>query len=366
MTSRLDMKFKSGILVVIIMGLLAAGIAVVLAASLSSMTLTLSSTTPDDTSVDHTFDFTKGTAGTIRGVRFDYCDAGSGTCTVPTGLDTTSGTLDAAGTDNEFDAWNLDVSTNGVIRLTEDTGDASNASPIIKFGDITNPSASGDAPTTFFVRITTYTDTGDATTADGPSQVASAVIPAITVSGTQDAILELTVTGVASSTSIGDTGDTKSTTATSTSSTLPFGTFAPKDTTGAESKAVAHTIKVVTNGSSGYSASVLGSGDAMFRAGGSELISYVGVDEDWAEATTAGFGVNAQDAAGAGDEANSGDFSVAGTYEYEPIDTAKTLASSSGPTSGVDTTVVYRVQVEATQAAGDYSGTVNYTVLPNF
>ena len=194
------------------------------------------------------------------------------------------------------------------------------------------------------------------------------MIPVITVSGTQDAILELTVAAVASSTPIGDTGDVKSTTATSTVTTLPFGTFAPKDTIGAESKAVAHTIKVVTNGSSGYTASVQGnSGDAMTRAGGSEVIPYVGLNENWAEATTAGFGVNAQDAAGAGTEANTAVFSpTPGDFEYESITTAVTLASAAGPTSGVDTTVVYRVQVEATQAAGDYSGSVNYTVLPNF
>ena len=43
-----------------------------------------------------------------------------------------------------------------------------------------------------------------------------------------------------------------------------------------------------------------------------------------------------------------------------------TLASVNAPTAGVDTMVVYRVQVNVTQAAGDYTGTINYTVLPNF
>ena len=35
------------------------------------------------------------------------------------------------------------------------------------------------------------------------------------------------------------------------------------------------------------------------------------------------------------------------------------------PTNGADTTVIFRVQVDATTPAGDYTGNVNYTVLPN-
>ena len=106
----------------------------------------------------------------------------------------------------------------------------------------------------------------------------------------------------------------------------------------------------------------------MTRTGGSETIGYVSADTDWAEASTAGFGVNAQDVAGGGNEANEAVFgTVAGSLlDYEPISSAVTLASVSVPTAGNDTIVVYRVQIQATQAAGDYTGSVNYTVLPNF
>ncbi|MFQ5860426.1 MAG: hypothetical protein ACE5IG_02610 [Dehalococcoidia bacterium] len=340
------------------------------AASLTSLSLTLSSSVPDDTGVTHTFDFTVGTGGaTIRGIQYLYCTTGSGACTTPTGLSTTSAAIDAAGTDNEFDLWTVNAVTNGTVSITNATGDSTNTSPIIAFSGITNPSASGGAPTSFYVRITTYSDTGLTTVIDGPSQVVSAVIPAIVVSGTQDAILDLTVSAVSAGVSIGDSGDVKSTTSASTATTLPFGTFAPLGTGGEESKAVAHTISVVTNGAAGYSASVQGGATAaMTREGGTETISYVAANTDWVELSTAGFGVNAQDAAGAGNEANETEFgTVAGnTLQYEPISSAVTLASNTAPTAGVDTNVAYRVQVSGTQAAGDYSGTVNYTVLPNF
>ena len=101
----------------------------------------------------------------------------------------------------------------------------------------------------------------------------------------------------------------------------------------------------------------------MTRTGGSDTIAYVADGTDWAESgATVGFGVNAQDAGGAGNEANESTFGdgTGGTpLLYNGIDTAETVASSAGPTAGVDTNVAYRVQVSGSQAAGDYSGNVS-------
>ena len=86
--------------------------------------------------------------------------------------------------------------------------------------------------------------------------MASAVVPQIVLTGVMDAILELTVSAVNSSVSIGDSGDVILASATSTPTSLPFGNFAPVGTGGAESKVVAHDIRVVTNVATGYSAGV--------------------------------------------------------------------------------------------------------------
>ena len=227
---------------------------------------------------------------------------------------------------------------------------------------LTNPSeVSG--PTTFFVRITTYSDTGLTSAVDGPSQVASAVIPVVSVSATQDAILTLTVSGVNSGVNV-DTN--KGTTATSTATTLPFGTFLPLNAAGATSTVLAHTINVQTNGATGYIASVQGGSTvAMSRTGGGADISFVATETVWNEASTEGMGVSAS---GADAAADFDDNPADGTLEDEPISSATaalTLASDSAPTNGVDTTVIYWAQVDVIQAAGEYSGTINYTVLPN-
>ena len=355
----------------LLVSMMASAVPTASAASLTSMSLTLSSSEPDAAAVTHTFALTTATSGTIKGMEFEYCTTGSGACTTPTGLSTTGASISGGTTfPNEFDSFNIEVSANGLVAMTDTTGYADTAPTAltIALAGITNPSeVSG--PTTFYVRITTYSDTALSSVIDGTSQIVSAVIPVITVSGTQDAILELTVSGVSSSTTVGDASDVKTTTASSTATTLPFGNFLPLTTGGAASRAVAHVINVKTNGSSGYSATVQGGSSAMTRTGGpSDTIGYISANHDWVESASAGFGVNAQDVGGAGNEANEGVFgTVSGDdLDYEPVSSVVTLASVGAPTAGVDTMVVYRVQVTVTQPAGDYTGTINYTVLPNF
>ncbi len=350
--------------VLLLLSIMVSAMPAAYAASLTSLSLTMSSTVPGDTSVGYTFGWT-ASGSTVKGVKLEFCQEASGSCT-PLAVDfsSTSGSLGAG----PFSGFTPDFTSNSTVTATDAVGDTTSSVTQVISG-ITNTGQSGDGtPTVFYVWITTYSDTGLSSVVDGPSVVAAAVIPAISVSGTQDAILQLTVSAVSSGATIGDASDAKTTSALSTATTLPFGNFIPIGVGGAASKAVAHSINVVTNGPSGYTASVQGGSSAMTRDGGSETISYVGADTNWAEASELGFGVNAQDEAGAGNEANEGLFgTVSGdSLLYEPISSAVTLASGSVPTAGVDTMVVYRVQVNATTAAGTYSGTINYTVLPNF
>lgn len=361
----------------VLVSMLATIVPVAHADSLTSLSLALSSSVPDDTEVTHTFDFSTATAGTIRGIRFQYCTSGSGSCTTPPGMDTTSAAIDAAGTDNEFDGFTVDAGSNGAIDITDATGDSSNLSPIVAFSGITNPS--GAVVTIFYARVTTYSDTALSEVIDGPSQMPAAVIPVITLSGTQDAILQFTVAGVSAATEIGDaTNGAKVTTANSTATSVPFGTFVPDtDGTGGSdgsSRAVAQDLTVVTNGLTGYSLSVDGDDSVgVNRSGGGASIPYTGADTAWDESHpdatgTTGFGVNAQGVGSDGD-ANTGVFgTIAGAdFDYEPFATGLVLASSSGPAGGaVVTRVSFRLQVSATQAAGDYAATIAYTVLANF
>ena len=191
------------------------------------------------------------------------------------------------------------------------------------------------------------------------------------MTGQQDAILEMTIGAVNALVTVGDADDDelasgldKRTTATSTATSLPFGVFRPVTTTGQVSKTVAQTINVKTNGTTGYTASVAGdSPDGLTSNAGANSISYVATSTNWIENATTGFGVNAQNG-----EAITGTFGTVGgnDFSYHPIAPALNVANAPGPTAGANTTVVFRVQIPVTQAAGDYTGNIDYTVLPGF
>ena len=323
------------------------------AASLTNLSVSISSSTPGDTSVDYTFS-ASGTNDLLTGIKFEFCAAASGSCALPATMSFDSLTLGAG----DFSDWTIATSATDVTLTAGSTATIDSFDQVLS--GLTNPGTGGDAdPTVFFVRITTYIDGGTSTVLDGPSVVATAVIPVISVTGTQDAILQMTIVGLAVASGPID-GKTLSAAASATS--LPFGNFVPLGITSPtpSSRAVAQSINVVTNGVTGYTATVLGGASvAMTRSGGSETIAYVSGTPTWTEGAsgTAGFGVSAD-----GGDA-PGSFSG---LTYFPISSSLTIASDSAPTLGADTTVLFRVQVQATQAAGDYTGNVNYTVLPNF
>ena len=67
----------------LLLSMVVGSIPVAQAASLTSMTLTMSTSAPDATGVTHTFDYTVATAATLKGMKYEYCTSGSGACTAP-------------------------------------------------------------------------------------------------------------------------------------------------------------------------------------------------------------------------------------------------------------------------------------------
>lgn len=343
-----------------VVGIMGSVLFVAQAASLTSMTLTLSDSEPGATA---TYDFAwTGSTSAKQAVRLEFCQEASGSCTLPAGdFDSTSASL-VSGTFFDAGGWAVDASSNGVIDLSSSVADSQGAITVGISGIVNTGTTSTTEPIVFYVRITTYSDEPLTTPLDGESVVASAVIPVISVTGTQDAILQMTVAGATGTVD----NSSKSVTGTATATALPFGNFVPLGITSPppSSRALAQTINVVTNGVTGYTASVQGEANAMTRSGGSETIGYVASDVEWVEGIggTEGFGVSAE----GGDAPASFDTDTNSALEYEPISSSLVIASNSAPTNGADTTVIFRVQVDATTPAGDYSGSVNYTVLPNF
>ena len=341
----------------VLTGIMASVLFVAQAASLTNMTLSLSDSGPGVASVSYTFE-ASASGDSIRGIKFQFCKEASGSCNTPDADFSIAGATLGAG-DFATAGWTLATPTADTVTITGATITSDTTiSQVI--GSITNTGTSGtSSPIVFYAWVTTYSDTGLTASVDGLSVVAAAVIPVISVTGTQDAILEFTVTGA---TGTVDSG--KALSADATATTLPFGNFVPTgiSATPGVSRAVAQKINVTTNGVSGYTATIQGSAsEAMTHNGAGASIAYVSGGQPWNSnegvSGTTGFGVASENGHSPG---------FGSPLSYESIASALTIATNGTAALGVDTTVVFRVQVDASAAAGDYSGNVTYTVLPNF
>ncbi len=123
----------------------------------------------------HTFDFTPGSSATVGSIKLEYCTTPlpDTTCTAPTGMDASTVTT-IAGTDST--GWSLgtggDAPTASVIKITQTPAAFTNTSKNFTFGNgvgnsstdyIKNPTTENQ---TFFVRISTYSDTAWTTRVD--------------------------------------------------------------------------------------------------------------------------------------------------------------------------------------------------------
>ncbi len=105
--------------------------------------------------VKHKFDFTMPATGTWQSIKLLYCtnaDVGENNCVTPTGLDTTSATLD-----DEFGSGltgaTLNNSVNGAPYLSYVSGQSALFTQHITIGSITNPTTNNE---TFYVRLLAY------------------------------------------------------------------------------------------------------------------------------------------------------------------------------------------------------------------
>jgi hypothetical protein len=134
-------------------------------------------------SVSHKFDFITGAGGaaeSVGSIKFEYCTLARGTCTMPSGLVTTSATLNA--TQVGATGFTMVNTTNGAPYITRS---AANINPGTTLGYqldlVTNPSA---VNTTFFVRISYYTATNATGTVLDHGVVAASTADPIVLTGT--------------------------------------------------------------------------------------------------------------------------------------------------------------------------------------
>lgn len=330
---------------------------------------TTGGSTPDGV-VNHHFTFTVPNVGdlNIGSIKFEYCTTASGTCTMPTGLDTTSATL--SGTQVGATGFTIGTSSpaNGAPYITR-TAASVTAGTALQYTlvGVHNPTA---ANTTFYVRISTYTSTDRSGSPTDTGSVAASTANPIVLTGTMPESL-IFCTG-ATITTVATVPDCS----TATSGNINFNQlFSPTDTATATSQMAAST-----NATGGYSITVTGpnltSGSntipGMASAGASVRgLSNFGLNLKANTTATSNPAVGAEIAAASNGtslrgQAASG-YNTVDTFKFVSGDSVANSANGgAGPTDAQIYTVSYIVNVSGSQASGSYTTTLTYVCTATF
>lgn len=315
------------------------------AAALTTRSITLG-TSKASAVTTHQFSFTTATTASIGSIGFLYCTTASGTCTTPTGLSTTSATLDAQSGATGF---TINNTTQGAPFITRTAASiASGTALSYTLGSITNPSTT---TTSYYVRITTYTGTDGATGATDTGLVIASVAAEITVNTTINQVLTFCIyTGA----NCGAGG-----------TTVNLGTLTSTSTGNGVSK-----MDAATNGSGGYVIQYNG----PTLTSGSDIIAAIGAVATTLTQGTEQFGINATgvNSAVTGSAAPSGGSGTA-SANYNTVDnyafvasTTTQIASASGPTNSTTFTVSYVADVNGATPLGTYTTTITYVCTATF
>lgn len=167
------------------------------AADLGLRSLSINSGVPSDTGVSYTWTFTVVATSTLQSLKFEACTTAVNACTAPAGLSFSAATFGSqtgfqGGTNFAVDGTGAGGCTPAANVLCANRTDATNqtaTSRNITFGTITNPSA---VNTSFFVRVTTYSDNAYATSQDY-GVTASATVQSLTTSAAVAEVLNFCV-----------------------------------------------------------------------------------------------------------------------------------------------------------------------------
>jgi hypothetical protein len=322
---------------------------------------------------DHKFSFTVPSATTVQSVQFLYCTTATGTCTMPTGLVTTSATY--TGGAGLTTGWSIVNTTNGAPYITHSGAVSVAGADVGTVLNVTNPTATNS---TFFVRITTFTSADATTGSTDAGVVAASTATTITVTGTMPEYIQF-CTGASITVNSGIPDCTSAVTGAVTFNQE----FSPSDTATATSMMAAST-----NASSGYVITLTGT----TLTAGSNTIPTVGTTAiafNTARGTSK-FGLNlvanttttSTVAVGANINPTSNGSNLRGlpstgyaTADMFALDLtgATALAKSDNTTPGTPAptdaqayTVSYVVDVAGSQPPGTYVATLNYVCTATF
>ncbi|HMS23383.1 MAG TPA: hypothetical protein PKB09_01070 [Candidatus Saccharibacteria bacterium] len=321
----------------------------VLAAQITSRKVTLSNSGGAATGVTYTFNFTVPTATVLKSFQAQICTTASGACTTPVGWSGAASDLAAQPTNyGDASGW-TDASTASALRMTKTTNSAApTGSQTVAFNGTVNPTANN---TTFFARITTYSDDAYTTAVDS-GVVAASTSQQITLTGTIDETLTF-CTG----TSI--TGTNCGTVA---GSSVNFGSFSSTSTSSGTS-----VMAASTNADGGYSITVNGttltSGGDTISALAAQTASSIGSEQ---------FGLNLKDnttpnvgaeVSGTGSGAATANYGTADQFRFV---TGDSISSAAGNTDANTFTASYIVNVGGSTEPGTYTAIMTYICTATF
>lgn len=292
----------------------------------------------------YNFTFTAAQSTTIKSVRLQACDTASGACTQSgsaSGFSSSSPGASLSGQPTNIGSggtWTIDTSDATSLRIknTSNTGSPS-AGITVNFSNVHNPSATNS---TFYVRITTYSDDTWTTPID-TGVLATSTAGQITVTASVDETLTFTLA----------------------SDTVALGTLSTGGTgTGTSSMTVA------TNATSGYTVNY--SGDTL-KSG---LNSITAMSEAGSSSTNSKqFGINlmanttpsvGSNVTGSGSGAPLTGYGTANTFKFST--SGDSIASASVPTNSNTFTTSYIANIDGSTAPGQYSTVITYTATANF
>ena len=312
------------------------------AAEITSKKVTIGSSLAS-ASTSYNFTFSLPTSTTVQSVKFQACDTASGACTqtgAASGFSSSAGpaTLNGAPTGlGSGGSWTINTTDSTSLRILNASNTGAPGSATVNFNAVRNPSATNS---TFFMRITTYSDNAWTNALD-TGTVATSTAGQVTVTVGIDEILAFTLgtTNVTLTTpSIASTG------------------------TGTSSMVVA--TNALTGYSVSYSGATLTSGantiTAMAAQGASVVNSKQFGINLMANATPAvGVGVS-----GSGTGTPATGYDTANQFKFNTA--GDTIASASASTNTNTFTTSYIANMSGSLPAGSYSTLITYTATGNF
>lgn len=330
----------------------------------ASLTISDSRASGGDFGTNVTYDFSmKPTATTaIKQIDIEFCTTSTGACTAPPGMDVGANPTLAAETIPGSDNTVTNPTDNNTITVVVGTTGAADPDTAItmQFTGITNTT---DNNSTFFARVTSYSDTG--TTIIDTVQVGQAVLDttSIYVSADVTSTFTFSVTAATSGNVLGEA----ITVTDSTDTTIPFGVLVR-----ATPKLAAHDVTVVTNANTGYTVTVRSDEDPPLADGDNDIDKFDSGNDDpavWsapdgAKNTDSGFfGYTTNDATLGTGTANR--FTSGGPKFAGPNPTPYEVAYSNiAVVTPAVTRLGWKAEINGNQPPGSYTGYIVLVATP--